>query len=80
MIPLTLAENAGLNPINIITQMRKLHSEGKRVGLNVMGQGELIDMEEAGIIQPMLVNLSMIEQATETARMLLKIDDIVIGR
>lgn len=50
MIPLTLAENAGLNPINIITQMRKLHSEGKRVGLNVMGQGELIDMEEAGII------------------------------
>lgn len=45
-----------------------------------MGQGELIDMEEAGIIQPMLVNLSMIEQATETARMLLKIDDIVIGR
>lgn len=41
--------------------MRKLHSEGKKVGLNVMGQGELIDMEEAGIIQPMLVNLSMIE-------------------
>lgn len=60
IIPLTLAENAGLNPIQIVTEMRKLHAEGKRWGLNVMGGGEIMDMEKIGVIQPILVSESMI--------------------
>ncbi|CAL6111639.1 TCP-1_chaperonin subunit delta [Hexamita inflata] len=80
IIPLTLAENAGLNPIQIVTSLRQLHSEGKKWGLNVTGRGEIMDMVAAGVVQPILVSKSMIQLATETARMLLKIDDIVIGR
>ena len=60
--------------------MRKLHQEGKKYGLNVQGAGQIVDMVNTGIVQPILVSESMIQLATETARMLLKIDDIVIGR
>lgn len=80
IVPLTLAENAGLNPINIVTKMRQEHANGNFYGLNVYGNGQVTDMRDIDVIQPILVSESAISLATETARMLLKIDDIVIGR
>lgn len=77
VVPYTLAENAGLNPIDIVTQLRKLHAEGnKYAGINVK-KGTITDMLEGNVVQPLLVTSSAITLATECVRMILKIDDIV---
>jgi len=76
-IPYTLAENAGLNPIQIVTELRNLHSEGnKNHGINVR-KGSITNMNDENVLQPLLVTTSAITLATETVRMILKIDDIV---
>jgi T-complex protein 1 subunit delta len=76
-IPLTLAENAGMNPIEIVTELRKQHKEGKvGAGINVR-KGCISDMVEENVLQPLLVSTSAISLATECVRMILKIDDIV---
>ncbi|TNJ26355.1 TCP-1 chaperonin subunit delta [Giardia muris] len=85
LVPLTLAENAGLPPIETLTELRRRHAAGCVTdGLDVVGGvggGVCVrEMFEAGVIQPALVPLSALALATETARMLLKIDDIVLGR
>lgn len=81
VIPLTLAENAGLSPIQAITELRRLHADGHtNHGLNVKEDGSMIDMYDANVTMPALVTISAINLATETTRMLLKIDDIVLGR
>lgn len=80
VVPLTLAENAGLNPIKAVTAMRSEHALGRPYGLDVCGNGGVIDMRAASVVQPVLVSQSAVNLATETARMILKIDDIVIGR
>lgn len=82
VIPFTLAENAGLNPINIVTELRNKHNQGDKYhGINVK-KGEITDMfsEKEKIIQPSLVTSSMLKLATEVVRLILKIDDIVISR
>ena len=77
VIPYTLAENAGLNPINIVSQLRSLHAQGqKAMGINVK-KGTVTDMNEQGVVQPLLVTKSALQLATECVRMILKIDDIV---
>jgi T-complex protein 1 subunit delta len=77
IIPYTLAENAGLNPIVIVTELRKRHTAGDyTAGINVK-KGAITDILEENVIQPLLVNLSALGLATETVRMVLKIDDIV---
>ena len=77
MIPYTLAENAGLNPINVVTELRKQHAAGVvNAGINVR-KNCISDMEEEGVLQPLLVNLSAINLATECVCMILKIDDVV---
>lgn len=87
VIPLTLAENAGLNPIHTVTELRRLHTlpDNIAVGINIKGDNStedsrFINMFEHNVVQPFIVNSSAINLATETARMLLKIDDIVLGR
>jgi len=76
-IPLTLAENAGMNPIQIVTELRKQHQEGKSsAGINVR-KGCISDMKAENVLQPLLVSTSAIGLATECVRMILKIDDIV---
>jgi len=76
-IPSTLAENAGMNPINIVTELRKRHEDGEaQAGINVK-KGCISNMEELGVLQPLLVSLSSINLATETVRMIMKIDDVV---
>lgn len=129
VIPTTLAENAGLHPIQIVTELRKQHAAGKKTaGINVKkvitpathtpthtphtvlnasahlcsssltpfracvfccavvcgvpltSKGEVTDILEENVLQPLLVSTSAITLATECVRMLLKIDDIVAVR
>ena len=76
-IPYTLAENAGLRPIEVVTDLRIKHASGqKTMGINVR-KGTITDILEENVIQPLLVTTSAIQLATETVTMILKIDDIV---
>jgi T-complex protein 1 subunit delta len=80
VIPYTLAENAGLNPISIVTELRNAHANGgKTFGVNVR-KGGVSDMQEEHVVQPLLVSLSSLKLATECVVMILKIDDIVMSR
>jgi len=73
IIPYTLAENAGMNPIAIVTELRKQHAEGlKTAGINVR-KSIISDITEENVVQPLLVSLSAIALATETVRMILKV-------
>ncbi|CAM0141577.1 T-complex protein 1 subunit delta [Umbelopsis sp. WA50703] len=80
IIPTTLAENAGLNPISIVTELRNKHAHGeKTAGINVK-KGSITNILEENVIQPLLVSTSAIELAAETVKMILKIDDLVQTR
>eukprot|EP00475_Leptophrys_vorax_P042046 TRINITY_DN79365_c0_g1_i1.p1 TRINITY_DN79365_c0_g1~~TRINITY_DN79365_c0_g1_i1.p1 ORF type:complete len:539 (-),score=179.62 TRINITY_DN79365_c0_g1_i1:37-1653(-) len=80
VIPYTLAENSGLHPISIVTELRKRHVEGqKHAGINVR-TGTITDLREENVLQPLLVSTSAVKLASECVRMLLKIDDIVAVR
>lgn len=80
VIPTTLAENAGLNPIAIVTELRNRHALGERnAGINVR-KGLISNILEEGVVQPLLVSTSAIELATETVCLILKIDDYVQAR
>jgi len=78
IIPYTLAENAGLKPIDIVTELRKLHTDGLiGAGINVK-KNTVSDMYELNVLQPLLVSTSAINLATETVCMILKVDDMVV--
>ncbi len=80
LIPSTLAENAGLNPIETVTELRRRHNNGdSSTGINVK-RGVVTDMLEENVIQPTLITTSAVTLATETAQMILKISDIVAAR
>ncbi|MFW5746310.1 MAG: thermosome subunit alpha [Nanoarchaeota archaeon] len=76
-IPVTLAENAGLDPIDILTGLKAAH-ENKQVwaGVDVFS-GEIIDSWKQGIIEPLKVKTQAIESASEVAIMVLRIDDVI---
>jgi len=76
-IPLTLAENSGLDPVDIIVELRSAHTRGeKNAGINVF-TGKVTDMLKEGIVEPAIVKKQAIKSATEAAIALLKIDDII---
>jgi len=80
LIPYTLAENAGLDPILFVTELRNRHTDGQKyAGLNIR-KSTIMDMEETKVVQPTLVSTSALTLATECVRMILKIDDIVMTR
>eukprot|EP01065_Artemidia_motanka_P038113 TRINITY_DN46983_c0_g1_i1.p2 TRINITY_DN46983_c0_g1~~TRINITY_DN46983_c0_g1_i1.p2 ORF type:complete len:539 (+),score=241.36 TRINITY_DN46983_c0_g1_i1:75-1691(+) len=83
IVPYTLSENAGLNPIRTVTELRNKHSTGddasRNHGINVR-KGSVSDMFEESVVVPLLVPLSAVKLATETVGMILKIDDIVHTR
>jgi thermosome len=80
IIPRTLAENAGLDPINTLIDLRKAHKSGKKnTGLNVW-LGTVTDMKKMKIIEPMRVMKQAIVGATETAIMILRIDDVIASK
>uniref|UniRef100_A0A0K0CV28 T-complex protein 1 subunit delta n=1 Tax=Angiostrongylus cantonensis TaxID=6313 RepID=A0A0K0CV28_ANGCA len=77
VVPYTLAENAGLSPIHTVTELRNQHANGNTdYGVNVR-KGYVTDIREEDVLQPLLVTLSAIKQASECVRSILKIDDIV---
>lgn len=79
-MPYTLAENAGLSAINMVTELRNRHAAGETsAGINVR-KGQICDILEEGVVVPCLVYTSAIALATECVRMILKIDDIVVTR
>jgi thermosome len=77
IIPRTLAENAGLDPIDMLMELRAQHEKGiKTAGLNVY-EGKVVDMWAAFVVEPLRVKTQVINAATESAVMILRIDDII---
>ncbi len=77
IIPRTLAENAGLDPIDSLVELRSEHDAGETgAGLDAY-TGDVIDMESEGVYEPLRVKTQAIESATEAAVMLLRIDDVI---
>ncbi len=80
IIPRTLAENAGLDPIDMLVEMRSQHEQGnKTAGLNVF-TGKVVDMWEEGVVEPLRVKTQAIDSATEAATMILRIDDVLSSK
>ncbi len=78
IIPRTLAENAGLDPIDILVKLRAEHEkpDGKYKGIEVVS-GQIMDMMEKGVVEPLRVKLQAIKSASEAAEMILRIDDVI---
>jgi chaperonin GroEL (HSP60 family) len=77
VIPRTLAENAGLDPIDMLMELRSQHEKGvKTAGLNVF-EGKVVDMWKDFVVEPLRVKTQVINAATESAVMILRIDDII---
>lgn len=79
VIPRTLAENAGLDTINLIADLKAAHEDSTSIGLNVF-EGKLMDMKKAGVLEPLKVKIQAIQSANESAEMILRIDDMVAAR
>jgi len=80
VVPRTLAENAGLDPIDIMLELRKAHKGGKvTAGINVF-TGKVTDMKKENVLEPMRVGTQAISSATEAATMILRIDDIIASK
>jgi thermosome len=76
-IPKAIAENAGLDAIDIILKLRAAHEQGKTsYGVDI-DKGDVGDMVEKGVLDPLKVKLQVITSATEAAEMILRIDDII---
>jgi len=77
VIPRALAENAGLDPIDMVVAIRAAHESGKKTyGLDVL-EGKPVDMLKAGVIEPLRVKTQAISGAAEAAVMILRIDDVI---
>jgi thermosome len=80
-IPRTLAENAGMDSIDTLVSLRNKHKKdnGKNMGVDVI-DGKVSDLSEKGIFEPGKVKKQAITSATETARLILRIDDIISSK
>ena len=77
IIPLTIAENAGMDPIDTMVKLRAKQSEGKKwTGINAR-EGKVADMLSLNIVEPVVVKEQIIKSATEAASMILRIDDVI---
>ena len=77
IIPLTIAENAGMDPIDTMVKLRARQSEGKKwSGINAK-EGRVADMLTQNIVEPVVVKEQIIKSATEAASMILRIDDVI---
>jgi len=76
VVPRTLAENAGLDSIDSLVDLRAAHEDSIYMGLNVF-EGGVTDMKEAGVIEPHRVKKQAIQSAAEAAEMILRIDDVI---
>jgi thermosome len=82
IIPRTLAENAGLDSMNVLVALRTAHKAGvknRSMGINVFS-GKVEDMARLHVIEPMRVKNQAIESATDVATMILRIDDVIASK
>lgn len=80
VIPTALAENAGLDPIDILINLRKAHKDKKiHAGLNVY-TGKIVDMSVEKVVEPIRVGRQAINSATDAAILILRIDDVIASR
>ena len=76
-IPKTLAENAGLDPIDMLTELKAAHDKGRKwAGIDVF-TGKVMDAWKEGIIEPLKIKTQAISSASEVAVMILRIDDVI---
>ena len=78
-IPQALAENAGLDSINVLTELKKKHKKSHNFGLNLFTK-KIEDVVKAGIIEPLKIKPQAISSATEVSTMVLRIDDILSAK
>jgi chaperonin GroEL (HSP60 family) len=79
IVPMTLAENAGLDTIDILSELKVQHEKGKIwAGVNVQS-GKVEDMKKLEVLEPLSVKTQMVKSATEAATMILRIDDVIAG-
>lgn len=76
-VPVTLTENAGLDPIDILSELRARHEKGETWAGIEVHSGKVQDMAEVGVFEPIAVKKQIIKSATEAASMILKIDDVI---
>ncbi len=76
VVPRSLAENAGLDPIDSLAQLRSDHERNRHAGLDVF-TGKTINMLNAGVVEPLKIKRQAIHSATEVAEMILRIDDVI---
>lgn len=78
IIPRTLAENAGLDPIDLLTELKAQHNnpQGKWFGIDVF-EGKVVDAWKAGVIEPLKIKTQAVQSASEVAELILRIDDVI---
>jgi chaperonin GroEL (HSP60 family) len=81
VIPRTLAENGGLEPIDILIELRQVHDKenGKFMGINIF-TGKLQDSVENGVVEPLVVKEQAIKSAAESAAMIQRVDDCITAK
>ena len=79
VIPKTLIENAGLDTINLIADLKAAHEDSNLIGINVF-DGKVVDMKEAGVIEPLRVKIQALQSAGAASEMILRIDDMIAAR
>ncbi len=76
-VPVALAENSGLDPVDILVELRAAHARGeKHAGIDVF-EGKVVNMLEKKVVEPAIVKKQAIKSATEAATAVLKIDDVI---
>jgi thermosome len=80
VVPTALSENAGLDPIDVLIELRQAHKAGKTfAGINVF-TGKVVDMKKEKVLEPIRVGKQAISSATDAAIMILRIDDVIASK
>jgi archaeal chaperonin len=80
IIPRTLAENAGLDAINVLVDLRQAHEKGQQTAGIDLDSGKVVDAWKANVLEPLRVKTQALQSATEVATMILRIDDIIAAK
>ena len=77
IIPRTLAENAGLDPIDVLTELKAAHDRGQKLSGIDVHEGKIVNSFDAGVIEPLKIKTQALSSAAEVAQMILRIDDVI---
>jgi chaperonin GroEL (HSP60 family) len=80
IVPRTLSENAGLDPIDMLTELKSAHKKNKLwAGIDVFS-GKVMDSWSSGVIEPLKIKTQALSSATEVSTMILRIDDVIASK